>query len=130
MRGRGADRQLLERGLELEQRAGAEAAKSTIPLICLQSTDDREAARSRYRIEEAWYRERGEEGWLAERRAHLAWLEFRAGRWDLADDMIEESCSILGQTGRRGAWGVPFGVRALVDAHRGRFERSRETVSS
>ena len=128
MLGGGADQRLFARALDLERRPESGWDLSSIPLIYLQSTDDQEAARTRYRIEEAWYRERGEEGWLAERRAHLAWLELRAGHWQLADDLIDESCTIAASS-RHGAWAIPFIVRALIDAHRGRPGRSRETLS-
>jgi DNA-binding CsgD family transcriptional regulator len=126
---RGIDRGLLEQGLALEERSGMAAERSTIPLIYYQSVDEQDAARDRYAGDATWYRDRGEDGWVAERGAHLAWLELRAGNWDLADELIEDSCTVIA-AGRRAAWLIPFVVRSFIDAHRGRFDRARETLSS
>jgi hypothetical protein len=89
--GRGARRDLFERWQELEDRAGPEAPKSVIPLIYFHSIDDFDAARHRYAVEAEWYRVRGEEGWAAERLAHLGFVEFRAGRWELAERLVEDA---------------------------------------
>src|SRR5205823_5201923 len=77
--GQGARPELLERWAEQEKRAGPEGTKSVIPLIYFHSIDDFDAARSRHAVESEWYRVRGEEGWVAERLAHLGFVEFRAG---------------------------------------------------
>jgi DNA-binding CsgD family transcriptional regulator len=129
MLNRGPERRLLERALAMEERAGPAAERSTIPLIYYQSVDEQDATRDRYAGDAAWYRDRGEDGWVAERSAHLGWLELRAGNWDLADELIEDSCTVVA-SGRRAAWLVPFVVRSVIDAHRGRVDRSRETLSS
>jgi DNA-binding CsgD family transcriptional regulator len=126
--GRGSRRELLERGLELEARAGPAAAKSTIPLIWFHCTDDFDAARARHASEDQWYRERGEEGWRAERLAHLGLAELRAGQWELAEQYVEQSCAELDQFSGSGPWAMPFYMRSLVDAHRGRTERARTTL--
>lgn len=126
--GRGEEEGLLERWRELEERAGPEAAKSPIPLIYFWSVDDFEAARERHAIEDKWYRERGEDAWRAERLAHLAVAELRAGRWGLAEQYVEEACSTIAQLETPGPWTIPFRFRALVDAHRGRTERARATL--
>jgi class 3 adenylate cyclase/ATP/maltotriose-dependent transcriptional regulator MalT len=126
--GRGEEEGLFERWRELEAKAGPEAPKSPIPLIYFWSIDDFEAARERHAIEDRWYRERGEEVWRAERLAHLAVAELRAGRWDLAEQYVEEGCSAVAQVERPGPWTSPFRIRALVDAHRGRTERARATL--
>ena len=89
--GHGARPELAERWRELEDQAGPEASKSVIPLIYFHSIDDFDAARSRHAVEAEWYRVRGEEGWVAERLAHLGFVEFRAGRWDLAEQLVEDA---------------------------------------
>jgi len=126
--GHGEEEGLFQRWRELEARAGPEAPKSPIPLIYFWSVDDFEAARERHAVEDKWYRERGEDGWRAERLAHLAVAELRAGRWDLAEQYVEESCSAIAPVETPGPWTVPFRLRALVDAHTGRTERARATL--
>jgi tetratricopeptide (TPR) repeat protein len=126
--GHGARPELLERWRELEDQAGPEASKSVIPLIYFHSIDDFDAARSRYAVEAEWYRVRGEEGWAAERLAHLGFAEFRAGRWDLAERLVEDSCTAIAQLERPGPWTMPFRLRSFVDAGRGRTERARTTL--
>jgi DNA-binding CsgD family transcriptional regulator len=128
MLGRGEQQGLFERWRELEGKAGPEAPKSQIPLIYFHSIDDFEAARARHAVEDKWYRERGEDVQRAERLAHLSFVELRAGRWDLAERYVEESCTAIAQLERPGPWTMPFRFRSLVDASRGRAERARATV--
>jgi DNA-binding NarL/FixJ family response regulator len=126
--GHGARPELLERWRELEDQAGPEASRSVIPLIYFHSIDDFDAARNRHAVEAEWYRVRGEEGWAAERLAHLGFVEFRAGRWDLAEQLVEDSCTTIAQLERPGPWTMPFRLRSFVDAGRGRVERARTTL--
>jgi tetratricopeptide (TPR) repeat protein len=88
--GHGARQELFKRWQELEDKAGADASKSVIPLIYFHSIDDFDGARERHAVESEWYRARGEEGWVAERLAHLGFVEFRAGRWELAERHVAE----------------------------------------
>ena len=90
--------------------------------------DDYEAARARYALEERWYRERGEDVWRAERLGHLSLVELRAGRWDLAEQAVEEACDAIAQLETPGPWTMAFRLRSIVDAHRGRVGRARETL--
>jgi tetratricopeptide (TPR) repeat protein len=126
--GHGARRELFERWEELEDRAGPDASKSVIPLIYFHSIDDFDAARDRHAVEAEWYRVRGEEGWVAERLAHLGFVEFRAGRWELAERLVEEACIAIAQLERPGPWTTLFRYRSLVDAGRGRTRRARTTL--
>jgi DNA-binding CsgD family transcriptional regulator len=126
--GHGARRELLERWSELEDQAGPEAPKSVIPLIYFHSIDDFDAARYRHAVEAEWYRVRGEEGWVAERLAHLGFAEFRAGRWELAERLVEEACTAVAQLERPGPWTTIFRLRSFVDAGRGRTGRARTTL--
>ena len=126
--GHGARRDLFERWTELEDRAGPDAPKSVIPLIYFHSIDDFDAARSRHAVEAEWYRVRGEEGWVAERLAHLGFVEFRAGRWELAERLVEDACTAIAQLERPGPWTTLFRYRSLVDAGRGRTRRARTTL--
>jgi DNA-binding NarL/FixJ family response regulator len=126
--GHGARRELFEQWKELEDRAGPDAPKSVIPLIYFHAIDDFKAARNRYAVETEWYRVRGEEGWVAERLAHLAFAEFRAGRWDLAERLVEEACTAIAQVERPGPWTSLFRLRSIVDAGRGRTKRARTTM--
>ena len=126
--GHGAQPEILELWREHEERAGPEAAKSVIPLIYFHSIDDFAAVRARHAVEAEWYRARGEDGWEAERLAHLGFAEFRAGRWDLAEQLVEDSCTAIAQLERPGPWTMPFRLRSFVDAARGRTDRARRTV--
>jgi tetratricopeptide (TPR) repeat protein len=126
--GHGARRELFEQWKELEDRAGPDAPKSVIPLIYFHSIDDFESARNRHAVEAEWYRVRGEEGWAAERHAHLGFVEFRAGRWDLAERLVEELCTAIAQVERPGPWTTLFRLRSFVDAGRGRTGRARTTM--
>ena len=126
--GHGVRPELLERWRELEDQAGPESPKSVIPLIYFHSIDDFDAARNRHAVEAEWYKVRGEEGWAAERLAHLGIAEFRAGGWDLAERLVEDSCTTIAQLERPGPWTMPFRLRSFVDAGRGRTERARTTL--
>ena len=126
--GHGARPELVERWRELEDQAGPEASKSVIPLIYFTAIDDFDSARNRHAVEAEWYHVRGEEGWAAERLAHLGFAEFRAGRWDLAERLVEDSCTTIAQLERPGPWTMPFRHRSFVDAGRGRTERARTTL--
>jgi DNA-binding CsgD family transcriptional regulator len=124
-----APRPVLERALRIEERGDANEQRSRLPLMWFSWVDDLEAARARHTFEDRWYRDRGEDGWRAERLGHLAWAELIAGNWEAAERMIEESCATLEQMGlRTGPWGMIWRIRASVDLHRGRVERARETL--
>lgn len=128
MLGRGARRELFERGLALEAAAGAAAEKHPIPIVWFHFTDEFDAARARHAELDRWYRERGEEAWRADILGHLGMAELRAGRWALAEQYIEESCAMLVQSEARGPAAMRFVWRSLVDAHRGNVERARATL--
>jgi DNA-binding NarL/FixJ family response regulator len=123
--------QLFEEALELEAAAGTLGVGLTShPLVWFKSMDDFDAARARYRVEAEWFRERGEEGRLAERRAQLAEVELRAGNWAVAESHIEASCNAIEQIGVGGPWAMALRIRAMIDAHRGRIERARSTLQA
>jgi DNA-binding CsgD family transcriptional regulator len=123
-------RSLLERALRLEERGAPNEQRSRVPLMWFGWMDELEAARARHALEDRWYRDRGEEAWRAERLGHLASAELNAGNWEAAEQMIEESCTTLEQMGLRiGPWVTVWRIRALVDLHRGRIARARETLA-
>lgn len=129
--GRGARHDLVERALHLEDRAGQDVERSRVGLIWLTCMDETDAARARHRLEDQWYRNRGEEGWRAERLAHLALANFYAGAWELAESAIEEACTAIEQMGQPlGPWGMAFYIRSLIDIHQGRTDRARTTLSA
>jgi DNA-binding CsgD family transcriptional regulator len=128
LRGNGEQPELLERWRACEAQAGPDAPKSLFALIYFHCVDDFEAARARYAVEERWYRERGEDVWRAERLAHLSLVELRAGRWDLAEESVEKACEEIAQLETPGPWTMAFRLRSIVDAHRGRIGRARETL--
>jgi DNA-binding CsgD family transcriptional regulator len=127
--GRPPDLDLFNRGLALEMRAGPEVRPSTIPLMWYVWTDNFEAARARHAMEHGWYREHGNEAWVAERLGVISQAELRAGHWDLAEQYIEQSFTTLQQFelegSRAGPWMSARHIRALIDASRGRTKRAR-----
>ena len=128
--GRGADRRLLDRGLELERRAVSQLGEVSIyPLIWFKCMDEFDQARARYRVEAEWARSRGDESWGAERLGQLAEIELRAGNTALAERYIDESCAALDQVGPDGPLAMPLRIRAMIDAHCGRIDRARATLA-
>ena len=126
-RGESPRYELLERWRELEPQAGPEARRSTIPLIHFHCVDDFDSARARHTFEDEWYRARGEDEWRAERQAHRAFAELRAGEWELAERLVDESCAaIAGHP--PGPWTMAFRFRSIVDAGRGRTARAHATL--
>ena len=118
--GHGWDLELHERWRELEEKAGPEAPKSRIPLVYFHCVDDVEAARARHAVEDHWYADRGEDLWRAERLAHLANAELRAGRIDLAERYLDEAAGAIAHVQKVGPWAGPMRFRSHVDACRGR----------
>jgi DNA-binding CsgD family transcriptional regulator len=117
--------ELFERGLELETATGPQWP---IPILWFMSTDDFEAARARHEIEDAWFRDHGDDRMRGDRLAYRAVVELRDGRWDLAEEYAEQSCALLEGIDLGRAHAVAFGWRSLVDAHRGRLDRARSTL--
>jgi DNA-binding CsgD family transcriptional regulator len=118
-------RELLERGLELDANAGP---GSLIPTLWFTCTDDFDAARARHEVEDAWWRDRGDERIRGDRLAYRALVELRAGRWELAERYAEQSCVMLESVELGKAHATAFGWRSHVDAHRGDVERARSTL--
>jgi DNA-binding CsgD family transcriptional regulator len=117
--------ELLERGLDLEAATGPHRL---VPILWYTATDDFGAARARHELEDAWSREHGDERMRGDRLAYRAVVELRAGRWDLAEEYVERSCSLVEGLDFGRAHAVAFGWRSLVDAHRGRLDRARSTL--
>jgi DNA-binding CsgD family transcriptional regulator len=130
LRGEAATEGLLTRALALERRALAAGTGAPQPMVLLwlHCTDDVDAARKRFAMEETWYRVRGEDVWVADRLSHVAIAELHAGDWVSAEQRVEEACTGVEALELRGPRAMIFEKRALVDAHRGRFERGRATL--
>jgi DNA-binding CsgD family transcriptional regulator len=120
---------VLDRALGLEAKAlDRGEPPQPIPLLWLHCTDDVDGARARFAMEEQWYRDRGEETWVADRASHLALAELHAGAVERAERLAEESCAALGALDAHGPRAMVFEKRSLVDAHRGREARARATM--
>ena len=126
--GRGSQRELLERGLALETRAGPAVYPHPVPLVWFQCVDDIEGTRGRHAREDTWARERGDDRMRAERLGYLAMAELRAGQWDQAEQHAERSCETLEEGDVSGRSAYPFAWRSLIDAYRGRIDRARTTL--
>ena len=119
----------MERGLALEAKAGSGSYPHPVPLIWFQCIDDVDATRARYDREVAWARDHGDEPHEAERLSYLALAEFNAGRWDLAERLVEQSCKTIEERlEMSGRFAFPFAWRALIDAHRGRVDQARTAL--
>jgi DNA-binding CsgD family transcriptional regulator len=127
--GRGARTELLDRGLALEARAGPAAYPSPVPLIWFQCIDDVEATIARHEREDTWARERGDDRMRAERVGYLALVHMHAGRWDLAEQLVERSCDTLAELDVSGRFAYAFAWRSQIDAYRGRFDRALSTLT-
>jgi len=125
--GRGADVALLDEALSLEARAGGRPLEH-YPLLWFHWNDDIDATRTRYEARRTWYRDHGDVVGLAEIVEFVAMAEFRAGNWDVAERALEEACSTLSQFDLRGPLTASFADRSIIDAHRGRMERGRQTL--
>ena len=132
LRGEALAEGALERAVALERRALAAGTGTPQPMVLLwlHCTDDADGARKRFAMEEAWYRVRGEDVWVADRLAHVAVAELHAGDWMCAERHVEEACAGVGTLDLRGPRAMIFEKRALIDAHCGRFERGRETLQA
>ena len=126
--GRGARRELLERGMALETRAGPAVYPHPVPLIWFQCVDDIEGTVARHAREDTWARERGDDRMRAERLGYLAMVELQAGQWDLAEQHAERSCETLEQADISGRSAYAFAWRSLIDAYGGRIDRARTTL--
>jgi DNA-binding CsgD family transcriptional regulator len=128
--GRSPRTDLMRRGLSLEERAGPSAYPHPVPLIWFQCTDDVEATRERHAREADWARDHSDETHATERLSYLALAEFHAGRCDLAERLIEQSCDTIEERLEvSGRFAYPFAWRSLMDAYGGRFDRARETLA-
>jgi len=126
--GRSPRSDLMRRGLALESGARLLAYPHPVPLIWFQCTDDVEATRERHTREADWARDHSETH-AAERLSYLALVEFHAGRCDLAERLIEQSCDTIEERLEvSGRFAYPFAWRSVMDAYRGRFDRARETL--
>lgn len=120
---------LLDRALDLEARSlEGGGPPQPMPLLWFHCTDDIRAARARFAMEDRWFRDRGEDVWLADRLSHVAVAELRHGDWESAERHVEESCSLVEHLVLGGPRAMVYEKRALVDAHRGRTERARAAV--
>jgi DNA-binding NarL/FixJ family response regulator len=65
----------------------------------------------------------------AERIGYLALVHMHAGRWDLAEQLVERSCDTLAELDVSGRFAYAFAWRSQIDAYRGRFDRALSTLT-
>jgi DNA-binding CsgD family transcriptional regulator len=123
--GHGATAGLLDEAVALEARSGP---VEKYQLLWYHWIDDLEGARARHRLHDAQYRERGDVVSAAEIVEFVAMAEFRAGNWKEAERSLEDACDTLAQLELRGPFIASFTDRSVIDAHRGRIERARQTL--
>ena len=75
-------------------------------------------------------RARGDVVGAAELVEFLAMAEFRAGNWVEAEQALDDACETLGSIDAHGPFLASLADRSVIDAHRGRIERARQTLST
>lgn len=127
MRCEGSPRETLERGVEIERRTG-EVDLSLSPSYALgvhafihDELDESRALLGRH-LERA--RTKGDDVAQAHTLWQLAYVEFKAGAWDLAGEYADQSYDLYDGSGNVGDTTTALFARALVAACRG----ERETV--
>jgi DNA-binding CsgD family transcriptional regulator len=139
--GHGAQTHLLDEALALEARSGGDledqihpggpgGPASIYPLIWSHWIDDLEGTRARFRVLSQRFEESGDIVSAAELVEFVAMAEFRAGNWGEAERALGPACDTLAQFELRGPFIASFADRSVIDAHRGRIERARETLDS
>jgi DNA-binding NarL/FixJ family response regulator len=121
-------REALERGRELEGRAGPVPVDATATFalaVVLSWTDELGRSSELFSSLRRGADERGEESGLPWILAFLGWLEFLEGRWEEASRYAEEGNETALQTGQEPQRVFALAVRALVRATRGHVEGAR-----
>ncbi len=124
--GHGSHRALLAEAVRLE--ADSTGPRSMDPLIWSHWLDDLAATRTRHRMLDQWYRDRGDVVAATELVEVGAMAEFRAGNWVKAEHALEDACDVLTGFEIRGPFVASVADRSVIDAHRGRMERARRTL--
>jgi DNA-binding CsgD family transcriptional regulator len=123
--GLGAPREALDEMRTLE--AGTPDRRMN-SLIWFHWMDDLGATRQRFELQVRLAGEDGDVLAVAELAEFMAMIEFRTGDWAGAERRLEEACAHLGELDLRGPLVATFADRSVVDAHRGRVERARDTL--
>ena len=110
--------------------AEGDGPASIYPLHWYHWIDDLEATRARYRVHDDQALARGDVVSAAELVEFLAMAEFRAGNWVQAEQALDDACETLGSIDAHGPFLASLADRSVIDAHRGRIERARQTLST
>jgi DNA-binding CsgD family transcriptional regulator len=98
------------------------------PLIWSHWVDDAAGVRERYDVQLQLARDKGDAFGAAELAEFIAMVDFRAGDWGAAERSLEDACATLGEFGIGGPVIASFADRSVIDAHRGRLDRARQTL--
>ena len=109
----------------LEQAA---QGRSVDPLVWFHWMDDVDGTRRRFERQADLARKDGDDLAVAELAEFMAMVDFRAGRWEVAERLLEDACRTLDQLDPRGPLTASFADRSVIDAHRGRLDRARATL--
>jgi DNA-binding CsgD family transcriptional regulator len=123
--GLGAHRETLDEVRALE---AATPDRRMNSLIWFHWMDDLGATRQRFELQVRLAGEDGDDLAVAELAEFMAMIEFRTGDWAGAERRLEEACARLGELQLRGPLVATFADRSVVDAHRGRVQRARDTL--
>ena len=123
--GLGAPNDLVEKVAAL---VAASPVRAIDPLVWFHWMDDVEATRALFERQVAFARQDGDDLTVAELAEFMAMVEFRAGQWEAAEERLEAACETLGLLEPRGPLTASFADRSVIDAHRGRIGRARETL--
>jgi DNA-binding CsgD family transcriptional regulator len=123
--GRGADREAIARGLELDARSSRSWMTSTVGATWAKMLDEWDRARELYRTYADQAESAGDEVGLASNLANLAEIACRTGNLDEATELVGQA--LVAGTGMRSTlWeAMALNPAALVDAVRGRHDAAR-----
>jgi DNA-binding CsgD family transcriptional regulator len=123
--GLGLRQDLFDEAAELET---AQPTFGIDSLIWCHWVDDVPGARARYAQQRRLAHDRGDDFAAAELAEFVAMVDFRTGDWDAAEQALEGACTTFAQFPVAGPVTASFADRSVVDAHRGRLERARQTL--
>ena len=123
---------LLERGVAIEERLDRplDFFRSPSAMLALRRMlrDELDEARPVFERAAANAAQRGDEGERAWVLFYLMWLEWLAGRWQLASEHVTEAIEVARQSQDEFLWPQFLNLQAFMEAYLGRVEEARQNA--
>ena len=123
---------LLERGVAIEEQLDRTLDFFSSPsgMLALRRMlrDELDEARPVFERAAANAAQRGDEGERAWVLFYLMWLEWLAGRWQLASDHVTEAIEVARQSQDEFLWPQFLNLQAFMEAYLGRVEEARQNA--